>query len=87
MQHAKSFWITLVITLVAINAVAFADEDAAPRGLALLGLLAVLGAALWARAGEQLAVVGRGLVAGSAVCLVGFVGLYTWVALYMSGAI
>jgi hypothetical protein len=87
MQHAKSFWVTVVLTLVTINVVAFADEDSAPRGLALLGLLAVLGASLWARAGEQLAVVGRGLVAGSAVCLVGFVGLYTWVALYMNGAI
>jgi hypothetical protein len=87
MQHAKSFWVTVVVTFVAINAVAFADEDAAQRGLVLLGLLAVLGAVLWTWAGERLAVVGRGLVAGSAVCLVGFVGLYTWVALYMSGAI
>lgn len=85
MQHASSFWITAVLALAAINVVAFATEDTAVVGLALLVVLGATGAGLWARASEPVATVGRGLVAAAALSFVGFAALYTWTALYMSG--
>lgn len=87
MQHAASFWTTLVLTVVAFCAVAFLDESTMGIALALLVPTVIAGIVLVRRKTSDLASIGRGLLAGSGLCVLGFAALYAWIALYMRGVI
>lgn len=87
MQHPGSFWTALVITVVAFSAMAFATESTMGIALALLVPTGITGLVLMRRPTKDFASIGRGLLAGAGLCVLGFAGLYTWIALSMHGVL